>query len=183
MSGNATREMPHAAGLRATAAPYATPCTATSNAHVRPVGLEMEYVPRPFVVLAVRVLAHDVPASAPQPSCFDPLHLPCSAAQMSSSDRVEIQQDPVPFEARRRNQRASLSFLRSLLMINHQPSSDSSKLLGDENTSATTIWDPIISLHDTLHVSSNNLVHIRVSDDSKGGIFVIVRCLTSASIV
>lgn len=71
------------------------PCTATSNTHVRRVGLEKEYVPRPFLVLAVRVLAHDAPASAPQPSCFDPLHLPRSAAQMSCSEGAEIQGDPV----------------------------------------------------------------------------------------
>lgn len=71
------------------------PCAATSNTHVRRVGLEKECVPRPFVVLAVRVLAHDVPASAPQPSCFDPLHLSRSAAQMSSSDGAEFKLDPV----------------------------------------------------------------------------------------
>lgn len=53
-------------------------------------------------------------------------------------------------------------------LISHQLSSNSSKQLGDKNTSAKAIWDPIISLYDTLNVSSNDLVHIRVSDDSEG---------------
>lgn len=75
------------------------PCAATSNTHVRPVGLENGIrSTAPLVVLAVRVLAHDAPASALQPSCFDPLHLPRSAAQMSSSDRAGLQRDPVPLK-------------------------------------------------------------------------------------
>lgn len=59
-------------------------------------------------------------------------------------------------------------FLMFSASVNHQLSSNSSKLLGDRNTSAIAIWDPIILLYDTLNVSSNNLVHIGVSGASKG---------------
>lgn len=67
------------------------------------------------------------------------------------------------FEAQRRNPRSSLSVL-CFPDWNHQlSSSNSSKQLGDTATSAAAIWDPIISLYDTLYVSNNNLVYLRVS--------------------
>lgn len=67
------------------------------------------------------------------------------------------------FEAQRRNPRSSLSVL-CFPDWNHQlSSSNSSKQLGDTATSAAAIWDPIISLYDTLYVSNNNLVYLRAS--------------------
>lgn len=102
------------------------------------------------------------------PHRFDPLHLPLSAVQMSSTDRAGFQHDPIPLKHVGQNQKILPVFLMLSELINHQLGRNSSKQPGDKGTSAAAIWDTIVSLYDTLNVSSNNLVHIRVSDESNG---------------
>lgn len=171
ISGNATCEMPHAAGRRATAAPYATPPHRNIKRTCAPSRARNG-------IRSAALCGFSGQGSGSWRACFRAATLvfrPAAPASLCGPD-VRFWSCRIParsgsFEAWQRNPEILPVFLMFSALINHQPSSNSSnssKLLGDWNTSATAIWDPIILLYDTLNVSSNNLVHIGVSGDSKG---------------